>query len=439
MVKFDSAVRTAPTSTARALLVIGAAIGFVATPAQAQIQIGVDSGLVPNDICLSGENVIVSGAQDDCTLAGSVSPGFLQIGPDSSYALFDATNGQSTFTATATFNNHVQMNGTQTFAGNSTFTGLVSFQGSSVTFATPTFFTFPSTFQAATTFNGGITSNNITNSGTINSTNVNVTGSLTAAPGTNINFGGVNQVHGVAAGVLSATSLDAVNGSQLFATNQNVAANSAAIAALSVAIAENTYIEINSTGPAASATGTDAIAIGEGASASHANSIALGAGTATTAANQVNVGGRTVSGITPGALSATSTDAVTGSQLFATNATVATHTTQIGTLNSQVAAINTNIAGMQSDIDDLFELRDEDRQDTRKGIAAAVAMSTAPMPSTPGRISYTLNGAAFRGEYALGGSLMYRVPSDTPLAIGAGFSFAGDKNNAVRVGVAGEF
>jgi hypothetical protein len=50
-----------------------------------------------------------------------------------------------------------------------------------------------------------------------------------------------------------------------------------------------------------------------------------------------------------------------------------------------------------------------------------------------------LNGALFRGEPAIGGALMHRLSGENPIAIGAGFSFAGNKNNAFRLGVAGEF
>jgi hypothetical protein len=66
-------------------------------------------------------------------------------------------------------------------------------------------------------------------------------------------------------------------------------------------------------------------------------------------------------------------------------------------------------------------------------------MGHAAMPSEAGRTSYVVNGSTFRGEFAVGGSIMHRIGGDTPLAIGAGFSFAGNKNNAFRVGVAGEF
>ncbi len=113
--------------------------------------------------------------------------------------------------------------------------------------------------------------------------------------------------------------------------------------------------------------------------------------------------------------------------------------TQIGTLRSQVTAINANIAGIQADVGSLFDLRNGDRRDMRQGVATAIAMGHAAMPSQPGRVSYAVNGARFRGEHAVGGSMMDRLNTASPIAFGGGFSYAGKKNNGIRVGVAGEF
>ena len=171
------------------------------------------------------------------------------------------------------------------------------------------------------------------------------------------------------------------------------------------------------------------MAVGNGAStAGFANSVAVGAGSVNTAANQVNVGGRTISGVAAGALNATSTDAVNGSQLFATNQALAALSSQIG-----------GIPAMQGEIDTLFDLRDKDRTDMKQGVASAIAMANAPIPSNPGGVSYAFNGAVFRGEYAAGGSISYRLNTENPTALSVGFSYAGNKNNAVRIGVAGEF
>ena len=66
-------------------------------------------------------------------------------------------------------------------------------------------------------------------------------------------------------------------------------------------------------------------------------------------------------------------------------------------------------------------------------------MGSASMPSAPGRTSYVLNGTKYRGEHALGGSVMYRLNTNNPFAITGGFSYGGKKNSAVKLGVAGEF
>jgi autotransporter adhesin len=75
----------------------------------------------------------------------------------------------------------------------------------------------------------------------------------------------------------------------------------------------------------------------------------------------------------------------------------------------------------------------------KQGIASAVAIANAPMPSKPGGVSYAVNGATFRGEYAVGGSMSYRLNTQAPMSVNVGFSYAGGKNNSARVGVAGEF
>ncbi|MET3474310.1 ESPR-type extended signal peptide-containing protein [Variovorax atrisoli] len=108
--------------------------------------------------------------------------------------------------------------------------------------------------------------------------------------------GAERQIQNVAAGQLSATSTDAVNGSQLYATNQAInniqtgggikyfhansqAADSQAAGAESVAI-----------GPQAIALGASAIATGNGAQANGAGSIALGANAIATSSNGVAIG-----------------------------------------------------------------------------------------------------------------------------------------------------
>ena len=80
-------------------------------------------------------------------------------------------------------------------------------------------------------------------------------------------------------------------------------------------------------GNLASARAESAVALGDRAVAAHAGSVALGNGSQTTAANQISVGNgtlkRKIVNLADGALSTSSTEAVTGKQLNATNVEVA--------------------------------------------------------------------------------------------------------------------
>ena len=260
---------------------------------------------------------------------------------------------------------------------------------------------------------------------------------INQAPTNGVVAVGSRQIQGVADGALTATSTDAVNGSQLFQTATSLNANTNALGtatttALGGAAAYNTttgaftaplyslaagtfnnvgsaltaldtqgskYFKANSAlaganasgtnaiaaGPAAQATGTnsaafgnganasvtDGLALGRGSSVTLANSVALGAGSTATAAtattanttanavvsgktltiNQaptngvVGVGSRQIQGVADGALTATSTDAVNGAQLFQTATNLNANTNALGTATTTAlggaAAYNT--------------------------------------------------------------------------------------------------
>ena len=120
-----------------------------------------------------------------------------------------------------------------------------------------------------------------------------------AAPASVVSVGSVGaerQITNVAAGQISGTSTDAINGSQLFATNQQVTANTTNIANNTTAI--NTlnsgggikYFHTNSTLADSSATGSDATAAGANAQALNASDIALGANTTASGGNSLAAG-----------------------------------------------------------------------------------------------------------------------------------------------------
>ncbi|WP_339329166.1 hypothetical protein [Burkholderia multivorans] len=136
--------------------------------------------------------------------------------------------------------------------------------------------------------------------------------------GTSVSIAGMagnRTLTGVNAGALSATSTDAVNGAQLFATNQNVAKNTSDIGGLTTQVTNISNSVTNatrfvnakgsSTDKAAVATGTRDIAIGAGAVADSTNasghnpqnySVAIGNGATANGGGAVAFGGGAVVG-----------------------------------------------------------------------------------------------------------------------------------------------
>ena len=136
----------------------------------------------------------------------------------------------------------------------------------------------------------------------------------------------------VKAGTLSDDSTDAVNGSQLKATNDNVATNTTNIASNTANIATNTA-NINTLNTSIDTLEQDAM---------------LWNGTAYSAAHGTETAS-TITNVKAGTLSENSTDAVNGAQLNATNANVATNTTNIATNTASINTLNTSIDALEQD------------------------------------------------------------------------------------------
>ncbi|TRJ55951.1 hypothetical protein FG585_023550, partial [Salmonella enterica subsp. enterica serovar Derby] len=131
------------------------------------------------------------------------------------------------------------------------------------------------------------------------------------------NDGTDNKITDLAAGTLAADSTDAVNGSQLFATNENVSQNTTDITADPASINQNTTdiatntTNINSLSDSVTTLTDDALlwdAASGAFSAKH------------------NGSDSKITNLAAGTLAADSTDAVNGSQLFATNENVSQNT-----------------------------------------------------------------------------------------------------------------
>ncbi|MDQ1154178.1 hypothetical protein [Brevundimonas sp. SORGH_AS_0993] len=120
-------------------------------------------------------------------------------------------------------------------------------------------------------------------------------------------------IDNVAAGALSASSTEAVNGAQLFATNTQVGANTTAITNLTTNLG---------------ALSDTAVMYDD-----------LLAGRVTLAGS----GGTVIDNVAAGILSSTSTEAVNGAQLFATNAQVADNTADIVTNTTAITTLTNNL------------------------------------------------------------------------------------------------
>ena len=222
--------------------------------------------------------------------------------------------------------------------------------------------------------------------------------------------GNERKIVNVAAGNIAVGSTDVVIGDQLFTANQRVAAAfgggagldangqlvapsysiqgtnfsnvGGAIAAINTGGTK--YYQSNSAGPAASATGADAIAMGSGATATHANSIAIGSGSATSAANTVAVGSagnerritNVAAGISP-------TDAVNMSQI-----------------SGITSGIQNQITGIQNQVND-------NRWEARGGIALALAAGGLHFDTRPGKLSVAGAYGNFKGVSGLAFGMGY--------------------------------
>jgi autotransporter adhesin len=307
---------------------------------------------------------------------------------------------------------------------------------------------------------------------------------------------GKRKITGVADGDMSNGSSDAVNGSQLYATNQQVAintnsisniqstisnisngssgefqmsrdrsgampvssgtnsaaggANATASGANSVAVGnDSTASGSNATalGQAAIANGVGSTAVGQGAIASNPNDVALGSGSVTSAAVAVN--SATVNGVTysnfagshpigavsvgsagndrqiqnvaAGQITATSTDAVNGSQLYSVASQMTNMAGQVSGVTNQVDTNTTNVTNLQNGSAGMFQV---------SGDANSTQPVASGTQSTAGGNGAVASGAS---STAVGNSA--QATGNNSMAIGAGS--VATQANTVSVGSAG--
>lgn len=176
------------------------------------------------------------------------------------------------------------------------------------------------------------------------------------------------------------------------------------------------------------AAGAGSSAVGYGAQAGYDNSTAVGSGAATTRANQVMIGTSSNTYSTPGITSAASRAAQSGP-------------TQVVTSDAygNLATADVDINQMQSDISSLKKTTDDIRKESRRGIAAAMAMAATPTPTAPGKTAWATNVAGFSGQVAASLAVAHRLDVDFPLTLSAAVGYSPGAPAGVRFGLAGEF
>ncbi|CQE79147.1 autotransporter [Salmonella enterica subsp. enterica serovar Typhimurium str. DT104] len=186
--------------------------------------------------------------------------------------------------------------------------------------------------------------------------------------------GNASKITNLAAGTLAADSTDAVNGSQLFDTNEKVDKNTADIATNTGSINQNTAditantdsINQNTTDIAANTTSINQNTTDIATNTTNINSLSDSVTTLTDDAllwdaasgafsAKHNGSDSKITNLAAGTLAADSTDAVNGSQLFATNENVSQNTADITTNTNSINQNTTDIATNTTSINNLSD------------------------------------------------------------------------------------
>ena len=199
-------------------------------------------------------------------------------------------------------------------------------------------------------------------------------------------------------------------------------------------------------GAAASAAGNNSVALGNGAAANQTNTIAIGANVKTSNANQVAIGNAANTYTLAGVASQASAAAQSGATAFVTTdasgnlAASAYGPSTIAGLGNRIDSVQAQVNNLEAKTDSVQRYAIQTRKEARQGVAMAIAMATAPMPSAPGKTTWATNGATYRGEWAGGMAVAHRLPTCcVPIAVTAGVAYGGDSAVGVRAGLAGEF
>ncbi|MEB7892050.1 hypothetical protein NGK36_22655, partial [Hafnia alvei] len=274
----------------------------------------------------------------------------------------DAVNGSQLYQVTSGLNSNINALGS---SFTSALGGGAAYNSTTGAWTAPSYSiqggSYSNVGSALTRVDTGLTALNGGNAGLVQRTSTSNVATMTATGGTATTPGTAQKLTNLAAGTLSGTSTDAVNGSQLFATNTNVGTNTTNLANLgtSTASALGGGAAYNSTtgaltapsytvqGSSYSNVGIALTRVDTGLSALNDGNAGLVQRTSTSNVATMTATGGTatapgtaqkLTNLAAGTLSGASTDAVNGSQLFATNTNVGTNTTNLANLGTSTAS-----------------------------------------------------------------------------------------------------
>ncbi|SOE61215.1 Head domain of trimeric autotransporter adhesin [Burkholderia sp. OK233] len=185
-------------------------------------------------------------------------------------------------------------------------------------------------------------------------------------------------------GDLSATSTDAVTGAQLWNTNQQLSDLSQTVQNQQQTGTSAMSLDAGGA-PAASATGSGAVAIGGGAQASGDNSVAIGSGSVADRANTVSVGSQ-------------------GNERRITNVA-----------DGKAPTDAVNMRQFQSGINDVA-------RSAYSGVAAATALTMIPEVDPGKTLAVGVAGATYKGYQAAAVGASARITQNLKVKVGAGIS-----------------
>ncbi len=242
---------------------------------------------------------------------------------------------------------------------------------------------------------------------------------------------GDKKITGIADGELSPTSTDAVNGSQLYATNINVTNNTNTIAkGFNVATDDGSSTNYQ-LGDTVTITGDDkniSTVTEDGKTrvklADDINVNSVTTGDVSISTKGVNAGNKKVTNVAAGEVSPTSTDAVNGSQLYATNQVVIDNSRRITNVEGAVTNLDNRVGKVENKVRKLDKQR-------KAGTAAAIATANLMQPHQSGRSMVTAAAGQYQGQTAVAvgysrlsdnGKLGFRVSvnANTQNELGAG-------------------